>query len=105
MNTLENFKKYLKLGQVYRRSDLAQWSIMVDRHLKQLVEDGTLQKMAQGLYYYPEKASFGDIPPRVEKLVGAFLKSNDFLLTSPNFYNCLGVGTTQLYNKQVVYKP
>ena len=33
----------------------------------------------------------------------AKMVSNDFLLTSPNFYNCLGVGTTQLYNKRVVY--
>ena len=62
-----------------------------------------MQKIAHGLYYYPAKAYFGDIPPGDEKLVGAFLKSNDFLLTSPNFYNCLGVGTTQLYNKRVVY--
>jgi hypothetical protein len=26
-----------------------------------------------------------------------------FLLTSPNAYNTLGVGTTQLYDKTVVY--
>lgn len=103
MNAFQKLRKHLKPGQVYRRDDLSKWSTAVDRHLKQLVEDGTLQKMARGLYYYTGKASFGDIPPRVENLVGAFLKSNDFLLTSPNFYNCLGVGTTQLYNKQVVY--
>jgi hypothetical protein len=35
--------------------------------------------------------------------VRVFLKSNDFLLTSPNLYNSLGVKTTQLYNKRVVY--
>ena len=103
MNTLEKFKKHLKPGGVYRRRDLKKLLPTIHRHLKQLVEDGILQKMAQGLYYYPEKASFGDIPPRDEKLVGAFLKSNDFLFTLPNLYNCLGVGTTQLYNKQVVY--
>ena len=62
-----------------------------------------MQKLSQGLYYYPEKASFGPVPPEDEKLVRAFLKSDDFLLTSPNLYNSLGVGTTQLYNKRVVY--
>lgn len=103
MNALKELKKHLKSGQVYRRVDLEQWSTAVDRHLKQFVEDGTLQKMAQGVYYCPAKASFGDVPPEDEKLVRAFLKSDDFLLTSPNLYNSLGVGTTQLYNKRVVY--
>lgn len=103
MKALEELKKHLKQGQVYRRSDLEQWSNAVDRHLKQLVDDGTLQKLAQGLYYYPMKASFGNVPPEDEKLVSAFLKSDDFLLTSPNYYNSLGVGTTQLYNKRTVY--
>lgn len=103
MNALESFKKNLKPGQVYRRADLEQWSKAVDRHLKQLIKDGTLQKMSQGLYCYPAQASFGEVPPEDEDLVRAFLKSNDFLLSSPNFYNSLGVRTTQLYNKRVVY--
>ncbi len=33
----------------------------------------------------------------------AFLKGDRFLLASPNAYNSLGVGTTQLYDKTVVY--
>lgn len=103
MKALESLKKHLKPGQVYRRADLEQWSKAVDRHLKQLIKDGTLQKMSQGLYYYPAKASFGEVPPQDEDLVRTFLKSNDFLLSSPNFYNSLGVRTTQLYNKRVVY--
>ena len=103
MNALEGLKKQLKPGQVYRRADLEQWSNAVDRHLKRLGEDGTLQKMSQGVYYCPAKASFGNVPPEDERLVRAFLKSDDFLLTSPNLYNSLGVRTTQLYNKQVVY--
>lgn len=103
MRTLDGLKKHLKPGQVCRRADLGQWSNAVDRHLKQLVEEGTLQRMSQGLYYYPAKASFGNVPPEDEKLVRAFLKSDDFLLTSPNLYNSLGVGTTQLYNKRIVY--
>jgi hypothetical protein len=36
-------------------------------------------------------------------LVETFLKDRRFLLTSPNAYNNLGVGTTQLYDKTVVY--
>lgn len=103
MSGLERLKKHLKPGQVYRRADLKPWSKAIDRHLKKLVDDGVLQKMSQGLYYCPAKASFGEVPPKDEELVMAFLKSDDFLITSPNFYNSLGVGTTQLYNKRVVY--
>ena len=103
MNALEELRKHLKPGQVYRRADLEPWSTAVDRHLKELVDEGTLQKMSQGVYYCPAKASFGEVPPEDEKLVSAFLKSDDFLLTSPNLYNSLSVGTTQLYNTCVVY--
>ena len=103
MKALERLKKHLKPAQVYRRADFGQWSTAVDRHLKELVADGTLRKVSQGLYHYPAKASFGELPPEDEGLVRAFLKSDDFLLTSPNFYNSLGVGTTQLYNTRIVY--
>jgi len=103
MNTLESLKRHLKPGQVYRRADLEQWSKSVDRHLQSLVNEEALQKMSPGLYYCPTKASFGEVPPEDEELVRAFLKNNDFLLTTPNFYNALGVRTTQLYNKRVVY--
>ncbi|MBU1086556.1 MAG: hypothetical protein KKD05_03460 [Candidatus Omnitrophica bacterium] len=103
MSGLERLKKHLKPGQVYRRIDLKLWSKAVDRQLKQLVVDGALQKMSQGVYYRPAKVSFGEVPPKDEELVRVFLKSDDFLMTSPNLYNSLGVGTTQLYNKRVVY--
>src|SRR5690606_16062673 len=103
MSALEELKLHLKPGQVYRRADLAQWSTAVDRHLKQLVDEGTLQKAAQGVYVCPKKTSFGKAAPEDYKLVEAFLKTDDFLLFSSNAYNALGVGTTQLYNEQVVY--
>jgi len=103
MNTLNTLKKHLKRGNVYRRADLERWSTAVDRHLGQLVEDGTLQKLSHGLYYYPKESVFGPTPPDEANLVRSFLKDDDFLITSPNAYNSLGVGTTQLYNKRVVY--
>jgi|SRR3989338_2868511 len=95
----KELRKYLKSGHVYRRSDLKTG----DRHLKRLVAEGVLQKMARGLYYCPAMASFGSVPPEDEVLIRAFLKGDDFLLISPNLYNALGVGTTQLYNKCLVY--
>ncbi len=103
MSKLNELKKHLRAGQVYRRKELAQWSNAVDRHLKQLVDKGVLTKLSGGLYYCPKKTSFGAAPADEEKLVKAFLKDDRFLITSPNAYNKLGVGTTQLYNETVVY--
>jgi hypothetical protein len=103
MTKLEELKRHLRPGQVYRREDLLQWSNAVDRHLKQLTADGTLTKLAGGLYYCPEETAFGKAPAEDSKLVETFLRDHRFLLASPNAYNQLGVGTTQLYNQTVVY--
>jgi len=103
MTKLEELKRRLRPGRVYRRGDVARWSNAVDRHLKQLVEEGTLTKLAGGLYAYPKETVFGKAPAEDDKLVEAFLKDDRFLLASPNAYNSLGVGTTQLYDKTVVY--
>jgi hypothetical protein len=96
-------QRQLKPGKVYRRADLAQWSKAVDRHLGALVKEGTIEKLSPGVYYVPRKTVFGSAPPDEHELVRAFLKDDEFLLTSPNAYNSLGLGTTQLYNKRVVY--
>jgi hypothetical protein len=103
MTRLEQLKKHLRPGQVFRRQDLADRSNAVDRHLRQLVEEGTLVKLAGGLYEYPKVTVFGQAPAEDDKLVKAFLKGGEYLVASPNAYNGLGVGTTQLYNKTVVY--
>lgn len=103
MKKLEELKKQLKRGQVYRRDSLLKWSKSVDRHLEALVEDGTLEKLSQGLYYYPKLSAFGQTPPEDDVLIRSFLKDDRFLLTSLSNYNSLGVGTTQLYNEKIVY--
>ncbi|NUM89020.1 MAG: hypothetical protein HUU37_07435 [Bdellovibrionales bacterium] len=101
--TLGELKKHLRAGKTYRRADLAQWSKSVDRHLQALVQDGSLKKLRAGLYYCPKKSVFGEVPADDHELVRTFLKDDRFLLTSPNAYNALGLGTTQLYNRRVVY--
>lgn len=103
MTKLEQLKRHLKPGHAYRRADLARWSSSVDRHLKELVANGTLKKLSGGLYAYPKTTVFGPAPAPDEQVVSAFLKDDPFLLASPNAYNALGVGTTQLYDKTVVY--
>ncbi|MEA2891937.1 MAG: hypothetical protein QOI05_2730 [Bradyrhizobium sp.] len=103
MTKLDDLKARLKRGEVYRREDLAKWSTSVDRHLKQLVESGVLTKLSGGVYAVPKRTAFGKAPPEEKDVIAAFLKDDRFLLASPNAYNSIGVGTTQLYDRTIVY--
>jgi hypothetical protein len=103
MNALENLKAKLKPGQVYRRADLEKLSRSVDRDVARLVDEGALLKVGSGLYQSPRLSRFGVLPASTDKLLTSFLKDDDYLVTSHNDYNSLGLGTTQLYNYQIVY--
>ena len=100
MNTLF---QHINQGEVYRRSDLEYYSTAIDRQLAQLIKGGKLVKLKQGLYYAPMQSKFGVVPPDDHLLVERFLKDEDFLLISPNSFNILGLGLTQLYNTMWVY--
>jgi len=100
MNTLF---QHINRGEVYRRSDLEYYSAAIDRQLAQLIKGGQLVKLNQGLYYAPMQSKFGVVPPDDHLLVERFLKDEDFLLISPNAFNTLGLGLTQLYNTMWVY--
>ena len=95
--------KHIKQGEVYRRSDLEYFSSAIDRQLAQLTKEGKLMKLSQGLYYAPKQSKFGMVPPDDLQVVERFLKDEDFLLVSPNTFNSLGLGLTQLYNTVWVY--
>jgi len=103
MSKAETLIKHLKRGKIYRRSDMEQWSNSVDRELAELLKEGTLEKVATGIYHFPKKNAFGKEPPEEGKLIKKFLKSDKFLITSYNHFNGLGLGTTQLYNQKIVY--
>jgi hypothetical protein len=103
MSKLIEFKKHIKAGKTYRRAEMEKWSTSVDRHLKLLVDEGSLVKLSAGLYHSPKQSTFGTLPADDNDLIKTFLKDDDFLFYSLNDYNKLGVGTTQLYNKRIVY--
>jgi hypothetical protein len=100
---MDLLRQHIKQGQLYRRSDLEYYSTAIDRHLAQLVSEGALVKLNHGLYYSPRQSKFGMVPPDDHDLVKCFLKDDDFLLVSPNTFNALGLGLTQLYNTTWVY--
>jgi hypothetical protein len=100
---MEALKQYIQPGRVYRRSDLEFHSTAIDRQLGELTKAGVLKRLRQGLYYAPKESKFGSVPPEDKELVEGFLKDRNFLLFSPNAFNSLGLGTTQLYNSTWVY--
>ncbi len=101
--TLNKLKAALVPGQVYRRADLAKLSSNVDRHLAKLVTEGQLKKLAQGMYTAPKETVFGEAPPEAHSLLRAFLKDDHFVVYGPSQFNSLGLGTTQLYNRLLVF--
>jgi hypothetical protein len=104
MNTVLEFRQVLKPGAVYRREDLESLaSGDTDYLLKKLCKANALKKVQNGLYYCPVFTDFGEKFPNERLLLKSFLKSNRFLCVSPNDYNSLGLGTTQLYNMTYVY--
>ena len=101
--SMDLLRQHIKQGEVYRRSDLEYFSTAIDRQLAQLLKDGVFVKLNQGLYYAPKQSKFGSVPPDDNQMVERFLKDEDFLLVSPNAFNSLGLGLTQLYNTTWVY--
>ncbi len=65
-------------GRVYRRQDLDEFSPAVDRDLKTLIQNGSVRKLAYGLYCRKHPIASKPLAPR--ELVRAFLKTKDFLL-------------------------
>jgi len=99
----ETIKKHLSPGLVYRRVDLSGLSTNIDRNLVALVREGALVKIQQGLYSCPKKTDFGTAPADEAALLGSFLKYDRYVVYSYSQFNLLGLGTTQLYNKRVVF--
>lgn len=90
-------------GRVYRRQEFQSLSNNLTRDLNKLVQSKDLVRAAAGLYYRPEMTRVGPRPAKPEEVVRAFLNDDDFLLTSLDDYNPLGLGLTQLYNETIVY--
>lgn len=93
----------LKPGEVYSWDSLKEYSNSLGRDVKRLLEEGLLNKVGPGLYLRPQKSRYGLLPANERQLVSGFLKTDDYLMFSPNDYNSLRVGLTQLRNETFVY--
>ncbi len=93
----------LQPGKVYRTQDFKSWTGNPTRLAKRLVRDGQLRRMAQGLFYAPQLSRFGPVPPEDSEILRGFLGSDDFVITGPQKWNALGLGSTAVYPVTLVY--
>jgi len=70
---------------------------------QRLVREGRLREAAHGLYYAPQLSKFGPAPVSDEVLLRAFLGDGPFLITGPQRWNALGIGSTALFASTLVY--
>lgn len=93
----------LETGRVYRTRDLARWSANAPRLAKRLVAEGLLQPVAHGLFVHPRKGRFGHVPPDDAEVLRAFLDGGPFVVTGPERWNALGLGSTAMFAAPLVY--
>ncbi|MGO8993012.1 MAG: DUF6088 family protein [Polyangiaceae bacterium] len=93
----------LKPGRVYRTRELARWSANPTRLAQRLVRDGVLEKLAPGLFVHPKTSRFGAVPPTTEELLRGFLQGGAYVITGPERWNALGLGTTAALAVTLVY--
>lgn len=122
-DTLKERIKLMPEDSVIFRSDFPEYhSEFVGAILTELVSEGILVKLAQGIYAIPRKSKFGIVPPSVDKIVQAIaIRDNAEVLPSgmtalntlglstqvPMNYTYLTTGserTIKLKNQQVVLK-
>lgn len=96
-------KPRLERGRVYRTRDLERWAKNPTRLARQLVDVGKLVPLAHGLYLCPRQSRFGSLPPQPEELMRVFLNEGSFVFTGPAYWNALGLGSTAMFARPLVY--
>lgn len=93
----------LEAGRVYRTEHFARWSANAPRLAKRLVKEGKLVPLARGLFAHPKNTRFGAAPPQDAELLRAFLGGAPFVITGPERWNALGLGSTAVFATPLVY--
>lgn len=93
----------LEPGRVYRTQDLAAWGQNPSRLAQRLEREGQLRRLARGLFVHPRQSRFGAVPPDDTELLRAFLEGAPFVITGPERWNALGLGTTAMFSSRLVY--
>lgn len=89
--------------RVLRTADLARLGKNTPRTATRLVKEGKLVRLRKGLFIQPVESRFGPVPPSEDELLRAFLKDTPFLMTGPERWNALGLGSTAVFSMPLVY--
>lgn len=100
---LNEFTRALKVGRVYRASELSKYTNSLGRDLKLLVENNKLKTVGKGLYYKADKLGETELPAKSNEVLKKFLKTNHFLIRSLSDFNRLDLGLTQMFKETLVY--
>ena len=90
-------------GRVYRTHELSRWGRNPSRLARRLEREGKLYLLAHGLFVCPRRGKFGVVPPDDNELLRAFLEGTPFVMTGPERWNELGLGTTASFATRLVY--
>lgn len=93
----------LEPGCVYRTRDLASCARNAPRLAKRLEREGVLVRLRNGLFFHPHAGRFGPVPPSDGQLLRRFLDDSPFVVTGPERWNALGLGTTAAFVNTLVY--
>lgn len=93
----------LPRGKVLRTADLAAWGKNTPRTAARLVKAGKLVRLRKGLFACPSPSRFGNVPPADEELLRSFVKGSPFIVTGPERWNALGLGSTSVFASPLVY--
>lgn len=93
----------LEPGRVYRTQHFARWDSNPTRLVNRLVRLGHLRRVRQGLYHSPKQSRFGEVPPDDDAVLGAFLDGTPYVVTGPEQWNALQLGTVALHVWPRVY--
>ncbi|MCB9681863.1 MAG: hypothetical protein H6733_10360 [Alphaproteobacteria bacterium] len=90
-------------GTVYRTAWLRRWGANPTRLAQKLADQGLVRRLGHGLLYAPRTSRFGEVPPSDEALLDAFLDGSPYVVTGPERWNALGLGSTSLFARPLVY--
>lgn len=93
----------LEAGKVYRTAHLVPWGANPTRLANRLEREGRLRRLGHGFFHAPAKSRFGDVPPSNKALLDAYFDGTPWVETGPPKWNSLGLGSTAMFAKTLVY--
>lgn len=90
-------------GKVHRTAALRRWDSNPSRLAERLQARGELERLGHGFVYVPRQTRFGAVPPTDESLLDAFFDGTPYVVTGPLRWNALGLGSTALHVRPLVY--